>query len=105
MSDEDLATEALLEFLNAVEAGVVSAKQLIGNKKRVTPHPDYDQLAWTKKTGTKGEYEQCTRQNCKVDVFDRLVAELKVHHNFWQHNGYKMWFHRDDQNTIDRRKI
>lgn len=103
MSD-DVATEALLNFLDAVEAGVASAKQLIGNKKRVTPHSNYNELQWIKKEGTKGEYQQCSRQNSKVEVFDRLQAELKAHGNFWQHGGYRYWFHQNDENVIDRRK-
>lgn len=35
MSKDDIATEALLEFLNAVEAGVAAAKRLVSEAKGV----------------------------------------------------------------------
>lgn len=102
--EEDLATIALLEFFNAVEAGIASAKQMIGNKKGVTPHADYNTAGWTTVKGTKGDYEQVSRQLAKQDVFDRLQMELKDHNGFWAHGGYKYWFHQNDQDVIDRRK-
>jgi len=42
---EDLATEALLTFLDSVEAGVAAAKHIIGQKKGVSEDlPDFDTL-------------------------------------------------------------
>jgi len=102
---EELSIEALLEFLNAVEAGVASAKNLIAHKKNLTPHLDYDGLGWVTREGTKGAYEQCSRANSKIEVFDGLAAELKEHGGFWQHKGCRYWFHQNDENTIDRRKV
>ena len=102
--NDDLATEALLDFLDAVEAGVAAAKQRIGTRKAVTPHANYDDAGWSEVKGTRGVYEQVSRKLAKVDVFDRLAAELKQHNGFWKHDGFSYWFHQNDDTVIDRRK-
>jgi len=103
---EDLALEALLEFLNAAEAGIASAKHMIAEKKGVLSElPDFDKLFWEKRQGNKGEYEQTSKSsNNNSNIFQRLQQELKDHKGFWQHNGYKYWFHQQDQDVIDRRR-
>jgi hypothetical protein len=105
MSEDDLSIEALLEYFNGVESGIVSARRLIAEKKGVAEFPDFDELAWVSLQGTKGPYQQANRKNSKVDIFDRLKAEIKAHKGFWQHQGWKYWFDRNDENTIDRRKV
>jgi hypothetical protein len=103
--DDDLATQALLEFLNSVEAGIVSARKRVGDQKGVTPHPDYGQAGWITLRGARGDYEQVSRNLVKEDLFDRLAAELEARDGFWQHQGYKYWFHMDDRTVIDRRCV
>jgi hypothetical protein len=101
---QDVAVEALLEFLNAVEAGVAAAKHLISRKKGIADLPGFDELPWIEQQGTKGPYQQTSRQKCQPCNFDRLKAELKSHGGFWEHNGWKYWFHAKDENLIDRRR-
>lgn len=67
--------------------------------------PDFDTLTWEKRTGTKGEYEQTSRRNNKVDIFDRLEKEIRDHGGFWQHGGFKHWVHQNDPGTIHRRRF
>lgn len=105
MTDEDLATMAFLEYLNGVEAGILSARRMIGDRKAVTPHPNYNETGWSTVKGAKGDYQQVSRQLSKVDIFDRLQAELKAHMGFWQHDGFNYWFHQNDENVIDRRRV
>jgi hypothetical protein len=102
---EDTTLLALLDFLDSVEAGVAAAKQLIGTRKAITPHADYDTLPWATKEGSSDHYEQAARNASPIAVFDRLATELKQHNGFWQHQGYKYWFHMDDPAVIDRRHI
>jgi len=100
---EDLALEALLDFLDAIEAGVISAKQRI--KEAKIPDEDFDKLRWGTKEGTKAEYEQTTKMASNNSVlFQTLQQKLKEHNGFCQNSGYKYWFHQDDNNIIDRRK-
>jgi hypothetical protein len=104
-ADNDLTLEALLDLLDGVEAGVASAKHRIGARKMVTPHGEYNALPWAVKEGSSGRYEQAVRNASPLVVFDRLAAELKQHNGFWQHQGYKYWFHKDDPVVIDRRRV
>lgn len=53
--DEDLALTALLEFLNAVEAGVAQAKQRIKEAK-ISWNPD--QIKWEEAQGSAGPYQR-----------------------------------------------
>ena len=103
--EDDLATLAFLEFLNGVEAGILSARKMIADRKGVSPHADYDQAGWCTVKGTRGDYEQVSRRLSKVDIFDWLAAELKAHSGFWQHDGFKYWFHQQDPDVIDRRRV
>jgi hypothetical protein len=120
MAEKDLAAEALLEFLNAVEAGVASAKRMIADAKGVgasqppqkqesdkaSPETlaEYDTLDWQTVHGTKGDYEQVRRSPTKIEVFDKLAEDLKAHANFVKRGGYQYWFHRDDKTVVDRRR-
>lgn len=102
---DDATTLAFLEFLSGVEAGLLSARKMIGDSQGVTSHPDYHQAGWSTVRGTKGDYEQVSRPLSQVDIFDRLATELKAHRGFWVHDGYKYWLHQGDANVIDRRRV
>lgn len=101
---QDVAVEAFLEFLNAVEAGVAAAKHLISQKKGIANLPDFDELAWVSLQGVKGPYEQASRKNSEIVVFDQLKAKLRAHGGFWAHKGVRYWFHARDEDLIDRRR-
>jgi len=66
---------------------------------------DFDGLKWETKTGGKGEYQQTTKEaNQNNEIFQTLQKSLADHKGFAQISGFQYWFHRDDKNTIDRRK-
>jgi len=105
---EELAIEALLEFLNACEAGIVAARQRIKAVKigQGDISADFNKLFWETKQGTKGEYQQTSKRSTNnSDVFQALQRKLRENNGFWQHQGFKYWFHRQDRDVIDRRKI
>jgi hypothetical protein len=105
MNEDDLATEALLEFLNGCEAGIESARQLIKSKKLPEETLDYSKLAWIKKTGNKGEFETTNEnENNNSEVWQSLKEKLKSHKGFWRHEGFSYWFDRNNELVIDRRK-
>lgn len=112
-------SEALIDLLNAMEAGIAVAKRHLAdgygvadpatsplNSDTVAPATLalYDSLDWQTVHGTKGDYEQVKRSQTKTDVFDQLQADLKAHGNFMRRGGIQYWFHRDDQTVIDRRR-
>jgi len=66
---------------------------------------DFDDLKWGTKEGTKGEYQQTTKEiNQNSEVFQTLQKILQDHKGFYQNSGWKYWFHREDKNIVDRRK-
>lgn len=107
MSREDLALSALLDVLDACEAGIITAKRRIRDAKVKDPkNLDSDKLNWTTKEGTKGAYEQTSKNvNNNSTAFQELQKKTKEKGGFMQHQGYKFWFHKDDEDVIDRRKI
>jgi vacuolar-type H+-ATPase subunit E/Vma4 len=66
---------------------------------------DFDSLKWETKSGTKGEYQQTTKEaNDNNEVFQALKQILQDHKSFWQNSSYKYWFHQNNPDIIDRRK-
>jgi len=105
MSD-DLPLEALLEFLNACEAGVAAAKHRIKEGKKLDDGTiDFSKLFWEHKQGEKGPFEQTSdKANQNSFLWQKLKAELKEHSGFWEHAGFRYWFDMKNENVIDRRK-
>jgi hypothetical protein len=67
---------------------------------------DFDMLAWTKKSGPKGDYEQTTRDANKdrAREFESLQNVLDEHKGFWQSTNYRFWFHVGARDIVDRRR-
>jgi len=66
---------------------------------------DFDKLKWETKEGTKGNYEQTTKEtNNNNEIFQGLQKVLSDHKGFWQNSSHKFWFHQNNQDIIDRRK-
>ncbi|MFQ6076042.1 MAG: hypothetical protein ACE5Z5_07910 [Candidatus Bathyarchaeia archaeon] len=67
---------------------------------------DFDMLAWTKKSGPKGDYEQTTKKanKDKAKEFEALQNVLDEHKGFWQSPNYRFWFHMAARDVIDRRR-
>ena len=66
---------------------------------------DFDKLDWSQQNGAKGPYLQTTKEANKdnLAVFSSLRQQLLEHDGFWQTPEHLYWFHRNDQDTIDRR--
>lgn len=66
---------------------------------------DFNKLSWTEKEGTKGPYEQTTKEaNKNSVVFQALQQILSENKGFWKNSNHTYWNHQGDRNTIDRRK-
>jgi hypothetical protein len=90
VSEKDLALEALLDFFDAVEAGIAQAKQRIKNVK--VPEKfgwDPNKIKWTQAEGTSGPYERSE----DVDNLDfkAMLKDLAEHKGKFQREGYFYW--------------
>lgn len=104
---EEQALEIFVDFTNAIESACVNVRHRIAELKGVKEAVavDFNKLPWEKKQGTKGEYEQTSKRSSNNnDIFQALQRKLKEKNGFWQHQGFKFWFHQQDQDVIDRRK-
>jgi len=113
MSSEDLATEALLEFLNACEAGIASAKMMIAKKKNVAEIREQsfiNLLGWTQRSGEKlGAFEVTSRSsNNNSDgyshAFNILRANNATINQRYHGEGFEFayWLYEDN---IYRQKL
>ena len=109
MAESDLAIEALLEFLNACEAGITAAKQRIKEKKAVdnaskreSDQPgDMGGIVWRPETGSKGPFEKSEdRENPR---FQALLRTLQSHSGKMSLDGYFLWIFPNG-NTIGRKR-
>ena len=96
MVDGDLATEALLEFLAAVEAGISAARQRIKEKSvNKTQGPpinlafDPAKLTWEEKIGAKGSYQLCRETD--NPEFKRMMTILEAGGDRTTHLGMFYW--------------
>ena len=99
---EDLALMALTDFLNAVEAGVESARQRIKEVK-VEEKPSWNptQIVWTKAEGTKGPYERS--EDINNLQFKAMLKDLASHGGRMNHEGYFYWTFQNGA-TVGRKK-
>lgn len=79
MSKDETATEALLEFLNAAEAGIAAAKRIIAEDKGVGEGRTWDpgKIAWAAAEGSHGAYERSDDIN-SAD-FKAMLTDLDGH--------------------------
>ena len=74
-------------------------------KEKSVKTEDLDKLSWTEKEGTKGNYEQATKEaNQDSENFRALRQVLQDHKGFWQNSAHKYWNHQGNPDIIDRRK-
>lgn len=97
---EDLASEALLEFLNAVEAGIIVAKRVISQGKGIEKW-NPDKIKWTEAEGSKGPYERSEDANNLE--FKAMLKDLASHNGKMQRNGYFYWLFQNGS-TVGRKK-
>jgi len=87
---EDLALLALTDFLDAVEAGVESARQRIREVKvEEKPRWDPTQIVWTKVEGQKGEYERS--EDVINFEFKAMLKDLAAHGGKMNQEGWFYW--------------
>lgn len=96
MKDEQVALRALLEFLNAVEDGLASAKRVIGEAKQVQgefPEEPYDALVWTDGQGAKGQYQMASAlNNTNSDLYRHLDAILRKNNGRFSDKSWKHYY-------------
>lgn len=94
----DLALEALTDFLNGVEAGIESARQHIKTKKHVW---NSSKISWTQAEGSKGVYERSEDVN-NIE-FKAMLKDLAAHGGRINHEGYFYWTFQNGT-TVGRKK-
>ena len=106
MSADEFTLEVLIDFFDAVEAGISQARQRIRERKKLEPEADFKKLFWEQKQGEKGPFEQTSEKATQNnDLWKALKAKVKGNQGFWQHEGFRYWFDMKNDSVIDRRKI
>lgn len=91
-------TEALAAFLDAVEAGIVQARNILKGPL-ATWNPD--QISWVSTNGAKGLYEKS--QDVDNLEFKALVKDLASHDGKLTRNGIFYWLFQNGA-TVGRKK-
>ena len=100
MSEDDVATAALLEFLNGAEAGIVQAKRLIAQAKGVEDW-NPSKIRWEKAEGSSGPYERS--EDVNNPEFKSMLQDLTGHGGKMTRNGYFFWVFKNGH-TVGRKK-
>ena len=97
MSGDDLAVKALLELINAIEAGAASARQIIREAKVGW---DPDKIRWTEATGPSGAYQ---KSNDKENSdFRAMLKDLEAHGGKMTRDGWFYWTFKNG--TVGRKQ-
>ena len=96
--NEDLALTALLNFLDAVEAGVSAAKQRIKEAK-IGWNPD--KIKWEDAEGSSGQYQRS--EDFNNPEFKAMLKDLQAHGGKLTRNGYFYWVFKNGS-TVGRKK-
>lgn len=91
-------TEALEALLDAFEAGIVQARNILkGSSETWNP----DKIKWESTNGAKGIYEKS--QDVNSPDFKALVKDLAVHNNKLARKGMFYWLFQNGA-TVGRKK-
>ena len=96
----------LIEFFVKIRDAVMEAiDQLSPSEVNISKptEQEFNNLQWQTKTSDKGDYQQTKNNDSKE--FRILQNWLSENKGFTQLHGFKAWFHIDDENIIDRRRI
>ena len=96
---EDLALQALTDFLNAVEVGIIAARQTI---KAVKVDLDLESIVWIPAEGARGSYERS--EDVQNPNFQALLKTLEAHNGKLTQNGFFLWKFSGDSSVIGRKK-
>jgi len=100
MSEDDVATAALLEFLNAAEAGIAQAKRLIAQAKGVEQWKPC-KIKWEKAEGGSGPYERS--EDVNNPEFKAMLRDLAAHNGRLIREGWFYWVFKNGH-TVGRKK-
>lgn len=95
---EDAAAIALLEFLNAVEAGIASARQIIKEAKMGW---DPEAIKWEDAQGTAGPYQRS--KDVDNPEFKTMLKDLQAHNGKLTRGGWFYWLFQNGT-TVGRKK-
>jgi hypothetical protein len=105
MSKDELATSALLEFLNAAEAGIAAAKRMIREGKGVSQESSQSwnpaRIKWEQAQGRSGPYEYS--EDLNNSDFKLLLKDLALHDGKLPAGGYFYWTFKN-YSTIGRKR-
>ncbi len=101
----DLAEDMLLEFLNAVEAGIAAAKQRYKDRKGINDDNksswNPEKIRWEQAEGTSGPYERS--EDINSPDHKELLKDLAAHQGKLTQDLYFYWTFRNGS-TIGRKK-
>jgi len=86
---DDKATHALIAFLDAAEAGIASARQILTGKGAKTFTWDPNKIKWEEAEGFKGLYERSEDANNLE--FKVMLKDLQDHKGSLWRDGYYYW--------------
>lgn len=95
---EDLALEALLEFLSACEAGIQAARQRI---RAVKVGWDPKKIRWERAEGTKGSYQRS--EDIDNPEFKIMLKDLAGHGGRLSRGAYFYWVFQNGS-TVGRKQ-
>ncbi len=98
MIDDDVATAALLKFLNAAETGIAAAKRTIEAAK-IEWNPNA--IRWRQVEGSSGPYERT--EDADNSHFKGMLKELKAHNGKMTKNEHFYWIFPQGT-TVGRKK-
>jgi len=98
MNSEDTALKALLELLNALEAGVASARQII---MEAVSDWDPDKIKWEDAEGSSGQYQRS--EDANNPEFKAMLKDLQAHNGKMTRDGWFYWVFKNGA-TVGRKK-
>ncbi len=99
--------EALSAFLDAVDAGIVQARRILGEKaESKSGQQDFtynpEKIAWKHADGPRGVYEKA--EDPQNPEFQKLVKDLQAHKGSFTRDGLYYWLFTDAE-VVGRKKV
>ena len=104
-ADDDMALEMLIEFLNAIEAGIASAKQRLKQEKGLGEERisswNPGNMNWTEAQGNSGTYQRS--EDLDSQDFNEMLKDLAAHQGKLSKDGYFYWLFKSGS-TVGRKE-
>jgi hypothetical protein len=101
----DVAEEMLLDFLDAVEAGIASAKERYKKRKQINACDfsyDINKIRWKQAAGPSGPYE--SSEDLDSPDWRQLLQDLMCHDGRLSKDGYFLWLFNNGSSMIGRKR-